>query len=131
MAKRVLVVEPNQWRADVLAKLLAGLGYEPVVHVSLFSEGIWEWVADPEIVGVLTYYIESTGPFARKCSELRDIVDMVRPGLPVLAISPTKTSGILYFEAIHFDIINDERALHELVREHLEGSCATCAQYRS
>lgn len=128
-AQKVLVVEPNDRRAHELGEFLKKCGYEPVVHIVEFDAEVWDWVADTGIIGVVTYYVGH--PFSCKRQDLQDIVDIVRPGLPVLAICPD-SQGSLYFDSeSHSCKAFNFGEFSRLVAEHLQGTCAICAWYRS
>lgn len=127
MGIKVLVVEPSERLALLLEKFLRQCGFEPIVRVAGFDERVWRWIADPEIAGVVTCY--NGYPFKRQY--LKDIVDMERPGLPVLAFFPASRGENLYFDAeLHSGNDFNLGDLPRLVAEHLKGVCDICARYR-
>lgn len=127
--KKILIVEENERRARELERLLTSWGYETVVHVAALCEEICDWARSQDFVGVVTWY--DAYPVTGKRHDMEEWVHLVKPELPVIAFCPNWGSGAYYFES-EFCAGNDFPlgSLRGIVAEHLDGTCAVCAQYR-
>lgn len=128
---KVLVFEESDIRVRALERLLVGVGYQPITRVWNSAEDVWDaLVAHDAAVGVVIWH--ESYPVTDKRKEMQELVDCAKPGLPVLAVNTGQPSGLCYFDSeIHSTNDFSLLGLGKIVKEHLEGTCAVCARYRS